>query len=269
VVTTISQHSEANRGAAGPDPVGHQARDLVAPCLYDADLGHVRSAPTRHEFRYRVYYWLVDLDHFPQLPWWQRQFARFESRDHLGDADLSIKANVLAFLADNEIDLVGGRILMLANARSFGHAFNPISVHWCYTAMGGLSCILTEVHNTYGERHVYLLRPDASGRVAQDKEFYVSPFISVDGRYLMRFSPPGVQLSITIALQQGGATVFTATLKGTRRAATTGALLRAVARRPAMSMLTSVWIRLLGLGLWAARLPIVKRTPHAAQKGVQ
>ncbi len=274
MVVTVSQHTEHIRPAQNqmrqnqitPDLI---TPDLITPCLYDANLDHIRTTPTRHEFSYRVYYWLVDLDELPRLPFWQRPLARFESRDHLGDPDRSIKDNVLAFLATSGIDLTGGRVLMLANARSFGHVFNPISVHWCYSETGELACIIAEVHNTYGERHAYLLRPDAGGRVQQDKEFYVSPFLSVDGRYLMRFSPPGDTVSVTIALRQEHTTVFTATLKGTRRPATTRSLLREVARRPAMTILTSIWIRLHGVRLWARRLPIAKRTPHTPQEGVQ
>lgn len=257
------------RIAAPAPPDRSLAPEPVAPSLYDAVVGHLRVAPTRHRFSYRVYYWLVDLDAIPRLPLWQRPLARFESRDHFGDPDSSIKDNVLAFLADNGIELTGGRVLMLANARSFGYVFNPISVHWCFDATGALSCVLAEVHNTYGERHVYLLRPDAAGRVVQDKQFYVSPFIGVDGQYVMRFSPPGARISISITLRQADRTVFSATVKGTRTSATTGSLLRAVARRPAMSILTSLWIRWHGLRLWAARLPLVTRTPHTAQKGVQ
>ncbi|MEO7125684.1 MAG: DUF1365 domain-containing protein [Nakamurella sp.] len=266
-VHTEGQGDQGAEGTGASDAPG-QSPNLLAPALYDADLGHIRTMPTRNEFSYRVYYWLVDLDELPQLPWWQRPLARFEARDHLGDPDRSIKDNVLTFLADNGVELPGGRVLMLANARSFGYVFNPITVHWCYSETGELVCILAEVHNTYGERHAYLMRPDTKGRVQQDKEFYVSPFLSVDGHYLMRFSPPGQTLSITIALRQDNTTVFTATLKGTRRPATTRSLLRAVARRPAMSILTSVWIRLRGVRLWAGRLPMVKRIPHTPQKDV-
>lgn len=242
--------------------------DIVAPCLYDVDLGHIRMVPKRREFSYRVYYWLVDLDDLPQLPWWQRPLARFEARDHLGDANRSIKANVLEFLADGGIDLTGGRVLMLANARSFGHVFNPLTVHWCYDQAGELACILAEVHNTYGERHGYLLRPDSAGRVQQDKDFYVSPFLGNDGRYLMRFAPPTDRLSVTIALQEGGRTVFSATMKGTRRPASTRNLLRESIRRPAMSMLTSFWIRVHGIRLWLSRHPITKRQAPSTKDDV-
>ena len=97
------------------------------------------------------------------------------------------------------------RVVMLAYARSGpAHVFNPLSTHWCYRADGSLACLVAEVHNTYGERHAYLLRPDDAGRAQADKDFYVSPFFTVDGRYLMRFSGPGDQLHVTMALQVDG-----------------------------------------------------------------
>ena len=46
---------------------------------------------------------------------------------------------------------------MLANARVFGHVFDPLTVFWCFGADGTLRCVVAEVHNTYGERHAYLL----------------------------------------------------------------------------------------------------------------
>jgi uncharacterized protein len=52
---------------------------------------------------------------------------------------------------------------MLANARVLGHVFDPLSVFWCYDSSELLACVVAEVHNTYGERHAYLLRPDEAG----------------------------------------------------------------------------------------------------------
>ena len=54
---------------------------------------------------------------------------------------------------------------------------------------GDLRVVIVEVHNTFGERHLYTLRrrrADAAGApftAAMDKAFFVSPFIDVDGRY--------------------------------------------------------------------------------------
>ena len=61
------------------------------------------------------------------------------------------------------------------------------------------------MHNTYGGRHVYLLRPDESGKDTVGKEFYVSPFLPMGGTYLMRTPVPGEQLSVSIALRQNDA----------------------------------------------------------------
>ena len=235
------------------------ATEIVAPCLYRAEVRHVRHRPARRQFSYRVYYWLIDLDQPNPAPAWLRPLAQFRSADHIGSPARSIKDNITAFLADNGIDLAGGRILLLANARSLGYVFNPISVYWCYHAGGALAGIVTEVHNTYHQRHAYLLRPDSAGRSRQTKDFYVSPFLDVDGDYLMRFSPPAERLTVAITLRQQGTTVFTATLTGRRRRATTAELLRAVAARPAMAALTSLWIRWHGIRLWLRGMPIVPR----------
>ena len=51
--------------------------------------------------------------------------------------------------------------------------------------------MVAEVHNTYGQRHCYLLRTDPRGRAETAKEFYVSPFFPVDGRYRMSLPEPG------------------------------------------------------------------------------
>ena len=52
-------------------------------------------------------------------------------------------------------------------------------------------CIVVEVHNTYGDRHAYLVRPDASGRASIDKALYVSPFNDVSGSYDLLVPEPG------------------------------------------------------------------------------
>jgi len=243
--------------------------DIQTPALYYATVGHTRRMPLENTFSYGVYMWLVDLDAIPSMPAPFGWVARFEARDHLGDPTRSIKANVVAYLAENDIDLSGGRVVMLANARVAGYVFNPISVHWCYDRDGALAVILAEVHNTYGERHVYLLRPDESGRAHADKELYVSPFFDTVGQYVMRFSSPAEELSVTMALRKDGRTPFTATLRGRRRRATRGAVVRAALRYPFMPLLVSALIRYQGIKLWARRLPVVSRPEHKPQKGVQ
>ena len=42
---------------------------------------------------------------------------------------------------------------------------------------------MVEVHNTYGDRHAYLVHPDEQGRATTPKQMYVSPFHGTDGTY--------------------------------------------------------------------------------------
>jgi len=223
--------------------------------IYDVVITHTRRELIERTFSHRAYMWLVDLDELPRLPWWARPFARFEARDHLGSPAKSIRTNLDEWLAGRGIELGGGQVLMLANARVLGHVFNPLSVYWCHDASGALVCVVAEVHNTYGGRHCYLLRTDDQDRASVGKEFYVSPFLQVDGHYVMRLPKPGNRLSVAIALRQNGKTTFSATMKGTR---STG--LRPLLTRPLMPQRVSALIRRHGIALYLRRLPIVPRS---------
>lgn len=247
---------------------------VVVPALYDAQVRHVRQQGMHRAFTHGIYLWLVDLDDLPRLPRWLRPFARFEARDHLGDPDRTIRANLDAWLATQGVDLHGGQVYMLANARLLGYVFNPITVYWCHrpapgSTAGELECVVAEVHNTYGERHCYLLRTDPDGRADTAKEFYVSPFLSVDGQYRMLLRAPAERLALSITLRQQGSTALTATVVGTRRPATPHALARMLVRRPLITYRTSALIRRHGIALWLRRLPVVPRPKHLPQEGVQ
>ncbi len=242
---------------------------VAVPSLYDAQVRHVRRQSMDRSFGHGIYLWLVDIDALPQLPAWLRPFACFSARDHLGDPHATIRQNLDAWLATQGVDLEGGQVLMLANARLLGYVFNPISVYWCHRPDGALECVVAEVHNTYGERHCYLLRTDEAGRAETDKEFYVSPFLTVDGQYRMSLPLPGERLAVAITLRQQGSTALTATVVGTRRAATPVALVRMLLRRPLTTYRTSALIRRHGITLWLRRLPVIRRPQHTPQKGVQ
>ena len=122
---------------------------------------------------------------------------------------------------------------MLASARVFGHVFNPLSVFWCHGATGELRCVVAEVHNTYGERHCYLLETDAAGRASVPKAFYVSPFNDVDGQYRMKLPEPGERLAVSIVLEREGQQPFIATMDGVRREATVRNIVSAALAVPA------------------------------------
>ncbi|HEX3785369.1 MAG TPA: DUF1365 domain-containing protein [Pseudonocardiaceae bacterium] len=257
-MTTRQQHATAR------DRTAHHA-----PALYDAVVTHVRREKLKRSFSHPVYLWLVDLDHLPRLPRPLRPFARFSSADHLGSPGRSIRDNLDNWLATKGIDLHGGTVLMLANARVLGYVFNPITLYWCHTPDGEQRCVVAEVHNTYGERHCYLLDPDRHGNALVAKDFYVSPFLTVAGDYRMSVPRPDERLAITVSLRQGGATPLTAVLRGTRRPAGPAALAGMLLRRPLLPQRISALIRAHGIFLWLRGIPIIPRTPHQPQEGVQ
>ena len=139
---------------------------------------------------------------------------------------------------------------------------------WCFAPDGNLLCAIAEVHNTYGERHAYLVRPDGDGRAEVNKEFYVSPFNDVSGRYAMQLAVAGGTVRTAITLHRPGRSPFVAIFTGTGTPATASALARTLIRYPLIPQRVSLTIRLHGLWLWARRLPVVKRLPHVHQDGV-
>ncbi|WP_436776400.1 DUF1365 domain-containing protein [Yinghuangia sp. YIM S09857] len=231
--------------------------------LYRTEVVHVRLRPPQRRFRSPGYTWLVDLDTPVRLPWILRPFARFETRDHLGDPALTIRANVEAWLAGHDVHLAGGRILMLANARVLGHVFNPLTVYWCHHRDGHLACVVAEVHNTYGERHRYLLRPGPDERARTDKAFYVSPFLAVDGYYDIRAPEPGERFHVSVTLHQGGRPAFTAHWRGRRVPATAPRFAALLARFPLQPQRVTAGIRAHGLRLWLRGVPVVPRAASA------
>jgi DUF1365 family protein len=243
----------------------------VNAALYRTRIGHGRTERVTHGFAYRHPMWLVDIDDVPRLPRPLRFLGCFDARDHLGDANSTIRSNVDTYLATEGVDLHGGRVLMLANARSWGYTFNPLSVFWCYDHDGELAGVVAEVHNTYGERHCYFLRPDARGRADTTKEFYVSPFFAVDGCYEMHFTPDAEHsdLHIDITLRRGADSVpvFRATLDAERDPAHPSFLAGSL-RHPFAAHRVMALIKLQGLRLWLRRLPLIPRPVAPPQTGV-
>lgn len=239
---------------------------MTAPRIVRTTIRHVRRTPVRHEFTYRSYSWLVDLDALPTLPRPLRPFARFRSADHVGDPARSLRANLDSFLAEHSIAVPEGRILMLTNARVLGFVFNPLTLYWCHDPGGVPVCVVAEVHNTYGDRHRYLLRPDRGDSATVAKAFYVSPFNEVAGEYRLHVPEPTSRLGVSISLRgPDSATMFAATMTGPVHPATTATVLRALLTVPVAPLAVAARIRWQGLRLWARGLPIVPRLQEASR----
>jgi DUF1365 family protein len=222
---------------------------IAASALFEGWVMHRRLAPRRHRFRYRVFNFLIDLDELPTLDdrlrffgWNRRALFEFRDSDHGDGSDL--RGWVASKLAEAKIS-ADGAIRVLCYPRMLGYVFNPISVWFCHRRDGTLAATIYEVHNTYGERHSYVLPvqdTNAGVRQTADKTFYVSPFLSQDCVYRFRTIPPGERVDIGIQETEGGVPILTACFSGQRRALNDLGLLSALLRYPLMTLKVTVAI---------------------------
>lgn len=128
-------------------------------------------------------------------------------------------------------------ILLLAQPRILGHVFNPVSFWLAYSADNHLTAVISEVTNTYGDRHCYLSAHDDHRPITREdtlsarKIFYVSPFQDIEGGYAFRFDIRSDRIGIWIDYTTPTGGLFT-NLIGPRTPLTNAAILRACLRRP-------------------------------------
>ncbi len=215
--------------------------------LYAGTVMHRRVRPRAHRLRYRVFWMLLDLDEIAALPHTLRFFSHnrfnavsFFDKDHGDGSGRPLRAQVEEHLQAAGIAPDGGPIRLLCMPRVFGYGFNPLSVYFCYQRDGSLAAILYEVHNTFGERHSYLIPVErAAGAVIDQrcqKLFYVSPFMDMAMSYAFRVAVPDERISVAIRAADRDGLLLVAALSGDRRALTDMALLRVLAAFPLLTL---------------------------------
>jgi len=93
----------------------------------------------------------------------------------------------------------------------------------------------------------------------------VSPFNDVDGYYLVRAPLPQSELDVRISLHRENQPAFVATLRGTRRRASIGELVKLQIVAPLAPLMGAIGIRVQGITLWLRRVPVVPR-PETTEK---
>jgi len=127
--------------------------------------------------------------------------------------------------------------------------------------------VLAEVHNTYRDRHNYLLhnggRPfDWESHPTATKAFYVSPFIQrEDVTYEFAFAEPGEELSVTIRSFISGTLTLTTGATLHARDLTDRALVGTVLRHGPVSIVALVRIHWQALKLRLKGVPYYPHTP--------
>ena len=240
--------------------------------IYQGEVSHLRLAPTSHSFRYPVYFYAFDLDDLPDLAkrnplfgYNQLRPVAIHDKDYLQSGDAPLRDKIEAVLQQAGVK-APDRVMLVTAARYFNYVFNPISFFYCYDASNHLLCVVTQVNNTFGEMHLYLLmNPESQpedGRLqfSQNKQFHVSPFFERQGHYQFTLSEPGKHLENQIHYFQGQQLMLVARLHGKAQLLTTGNLLRTLLRYPLSAALTMPRILLEAAKLyWQKKLPVYSK----------
>jgi DUF1365 family protein len=221
---------------------------------------HRRTAPFTYQLEHDVFYVALDLAELDQVAAALRLIRRnrrgivsFRDADHLPTRARDLDADVRAHLRSEGHDAAGWQITLVTNLRILGYVFNPASFYLCRDAAGALGVVIVEVHNTFGERHLYTLTPAKAGTAfgaSMPKAFFVSPFISMDGRYAVHVRDDESGLRISIVLRQHGEVALSTSLVLERRPLTDRSLLWLLIRHPLMTHRTMGLIHWHALRLW-------------------
>ncbi len=202
---------------------------------------HGRKGAVENAFRYSIDYVLLDAEATLATP---RLFGRnrgaltsVQDSDHGGAPGKGRGAKwVRDVLARYQIVGVE-KVELLAQPRVLGYVFNPVSFWLCRDVAGALKAVISEVTNTYGDRHSYLCyhrdqRPiEPADKLTATKIFHVSPFQPIEGNYTFRFDIREDRVGIWIDYGRGDGGLV-ATLTGKRVRLSNWGILHAMIRRP-------------------------------------
>lgn len=216
------QIESLSRSSESSDSVVHESEksnisqpSLNANAIYEGTVRHCRNEPRKHQFDFRFFMMLIDLDKLDSVfrfqPFWSAKrwaLCRLKQSDHLKKhlPESNLRCRVLMELESQGIANDIGPIRLLTQFSYLGFRMNPVSFYYCYDRAGEkIEAVVVEVNNTpWGEQHVYVIpgnqiHDSATVRSGDiKKEFHVSPFFDLKMNYRMAFSVPAENLAIKI-----------------------------------------------------------------------
>jgi len=216
---------------------------------------HGRTGGLENSFEYKVGFVLLNLEEVTKGPaFFSRRSGKFFGildSDYGGPPGAGRSSEWVREVLESHRLKGVGKILLLAQPRIFGHVFNPVSFWLCYSKNENLLAVISEVTNTYGDRHWYISYNDdkseisSQNRLLAKKIFHVSPFQPIEGQYEFRFDIREDKIAIWIDLNYMNGGIKT-NLIGTRSKLTNLGIIGSVMSRPLGSR------RVLGLIHWQA-----------------
>jgi len=165
-----------------------------------AKVFHKRFWPRQNQFLYQVYYLLINLDEIEKIKSKFLSLNKFNifsfyNKDHAKHNQIKGSNNLRNWI--NNIlkaeNIEAKKVMLLCHPRIFGYVFNPASFWFCFDEKDRLIAVLSEVQNTFGEAHSYLIYNQNLEEILPSqehfakKEFHVSPFFKREGKYRFKF----------------------------------------------------------------------------------
>ena len=246
--------------------------------LFVGKIMHARQRPTRNAFTYGAYYLCFPLGEMKRLGEAAivsvnrgNLFSFFE-KDHAG-GKAPLEPWVREILARWEIPQADGRIVLVTLPRLFGYVFNPVSFFFCLDRAGALRAVVSEVHNTFGDRHCYISFHEDRRVITQDdtlqsqKLLHVSPFIAVTGHYVFRFAYREDKIGVWVDHHDADGLLLSTSIAGKRVRLSCANLLKAFFRYPMMTLKVVALIHYQALRLWMKGIRYISR-PKAPEEEV-
>ncbi|MDY6904340.1 MAG: DUF1365 family protein [Thermodesulfobacteriota bacterium] len=244
-------------------------------CIVKARLYHKRHWPVTNRFVYDIYLYAIDVNELDELDrqitgfgYNRHTLAAIHDTDYLEHTHQSVREKIRNRLTAAGLATDVDRIMLITAARYCNHIFNPVSFFYCMKKDGTIACIVAEVNNTLGEKHIYLLdtpRPGPGGDAATfhtEKRFHVSPFFPREGEYDFFFSPLADTLDICINYYRDGVLQLETRLSGICEPLTPRSFLKTVATRPVQAVMTMPRILYQAWILYVKkRLPVYHKPP--------
>jgi cyclopropane-fatty-acyl-phospholipid synthase len=231
--------------------------------IFSGKVMHARKAPVQHSWIFPFCFYAIDLDELEDLDRKVKGFGYNHWKPvSLRDSDYltgsgSFREQLSQHMNVAEID----KVILITVARFMARVFNPVSFYYCLKEDGSPACMVAEVNNTFGERHLYVMPCDGTFPIKcrDTKQFHVSPFNNMDGIYEFTFSKPGDDLNISIRLVRDDHVVMDAAMWGRGRELTTANLWKTLLRHPFTAALTMPRIlRQAALLYYKRKLPVYK-----------
>jgi uncharacterized protein len=170
---------------------------MKKPLLIKGDIMHHRFFPKKNHFDYKSTYISFRLSQLEDLKTTLFSLNKFNlfgfyNSDYGNKNQENIKNWSNQILEENGIKNIKD-IILITHPRVLGYVFNPVSFWLCLNDKNQLIAVIAEVSNTCRQKHTYLcfkdnLSPiDSNEWLEAKKEFYVSPFMKIEGKYKFRF----------------------------------------------------------------------------------